>query len=239
LGLQYHGIALLADDFALDLPSMLAAIRQHQPSVIFIAFPNNPTGNLFAESEICEILEAANGLVVVDEAYAPFANASFMAKLGHYDNLLVMRTVSKLGLAGLRLGYLVGKPELIGELDKIRLPYNINILTQLTANFALTHKDIFDQQTQLICTERSVVFEALKAMVGIFAFPSSANFILFRTPKGEANNIFASIKQQGVLIKNLNSQGGLLTDCLRVTIGTADENKAFLTALQHSLSLLS
>ena len=133
LGLCYHGVSLTAD-FELDEAAMLAAIEQHQPSVIFIAYPNNPTGNLFNEAAIIKIIEAANGSVVIDEAYAPFANASFMNRLEHYENLLVMRTVSKLGLAGLRLGYIAGHPSIIEQLNKIRLPYNINILTQVSAH---------------------------------------------------------------------------------------------------------
>lgn len=238
LGLTYLGIPLLADSFELDLPAMLAAIQQHQPAVIFIAYPNNPTSNLFNEAAIREIIQAAEGLVVIDEAYAPFAEASFMPALGHYDNLLVMRTVSKLGLAGLRLGYIAGNPLLIEQLHKIRLPYNINCLTQLSAEFALSNKALFDQQTQHICQERSRVFAQLNQFDGIYAYPSAANFILFKTPKDKATAIFAAIKQQGVLIKNMSPQGGLLADCLRVTIGTPEENTAFLDALSHSLATL-
>ena len=235
LGLNYLGIPLLADTFDLDLPAMLAAIKQHQPSVIFLAYPNNPTGNLFSETAILDIIKAAKGLVVIDEAYAPFANASFINALDQYENLLVMRTVSKLGLAGLRLGYIIGNPAIIEQLNKIRLPYNINSLTQISADFALSNKTLFDQQTQKICAERAVVFKQLNELDGITAYPSAANFILFRTPKNRASEIFLSIKEQGVLIKNMSSQGGLLSDCLRVTIGKPEENLAFLAALRKSL----
>ena len=235
LGLNYLGIPLLADTFDLDLPAMLAAIAQHQPAVIFLAYPNNPTGNLFGATAILEIIKAANGLVVIDEAYAPFADASFIDKLKHHDNLLIMRTVSKLGLAGLRMGYLIGHPAIIEQLHKIRLPYNINSLTQLSADFALSNKALFDRQTQAICAERAAVFKQLNELDGITAYPSAANFILFRTPENKAADIFLSIKQQGVLIKNLSAQGGLLSDCLRVTIGKPEENMAFLTALKSSL----
>jgi histidinol-phosphate aminotransferase len=238
LGLNYHAIPLQADDFDLDLPAMLAAIEQHQPAVIFIAYPNNPTGNLFTASKIRAVIEASKGLVVIDEAYAPFADASFIDSLAVYDTVLVMRTVSKLGLAGLRLGYLVGQPPLIAQLDKIRLPYNINSLTQLSAAFALGHKALFDEQTQAICAERTVMLAQLNALAGIIAYPSAANFILFRTPAGRADAIFTAIKAQGVLIKNLNPQGGLLADCLRVTVGTPEENAAFIGALAQSLRLL-
>lgn len=236
LGLKYYGIPLLASDFGLDLPAMLAAVEQYQPSVIFIAYPNNPTGNLFNPADLHCIIKAAKGLVIIDEAYAPFADASFLDSLGRYDNLLVMRTVSKLGLAGLRLGYIAGNPELIEQLNKIRLPYNINSLTQLSADFALTHKALFEQQTQAICANRTTVFNQLKAMNNITAYPSSANFILFRTRQDQADNIYAAIKRQGVLIKNLSPQGGLLSDCLRVTIGTDTENNAFIAALSSGLA---
>ncbi|MSP28745.1 MAG: histidinol-phosphate transaminase [Methylococcales bacterium] len=237
LGLRYHGVPLLADSFDLDLPAMLAAINEHQPSVIFLAYPNNPTSTLFNDAAIIKIIEAANGLVVIDEAYAPFADASFMNRLGQYDNLLVMRTVSKLGLAGLRLGYIAGLPAIIEQLHKIRLPYNINVLTQVSVEFALSNHEIFDQQTQAICSERARVFQHLNELDGITAYASAANFILFKTPKDQATAIFLAIKQQGVLIKNMSPQAGLLTDCLRVTIGQPEENTAFLAALQKSLAL--
>ena len=239
LGLNYLGIPLLARSFDLDLPAMLDAIEQYQPSVIFLAYPNNPTGNLFDESAVLEIIKKTKGLVVIDEAYAPFANASFIGKLDQHDNLLVMRTVSKWGLAGLRLGYIIGNPLIIEQLNKIRLPYNINALSQISADFALSNKKFFDQQTQNICLERSIVFKQLNEIEGIVAYPSAANFILFKTPKNRAVDIFISIRQQGVLIKNLSSQGGLLSDCLRVTIGKPEENRAFLNALRVSLQELN
>lgn len=237
LGLGYHGIPLRADNFDLDVPAMLAAIEKHQPSVIFLAYPNNPTGNLFSEDAMLAVVKAATGLVVIDEAYAPFAGASFIDRLDQFDNLLIMRTVSKLGLAGLRLGYIAGSRTVIEQLNKIRLPYNINSLTQISADFALSHKSLFDSQTRQICSERASVFEQLNDMDGITAYPSAANFILFRTPENQAGSIFASLKDQGILIKDLAPQGGLLSDCLRVTIGTAEENKAFLAALRKSLAV--
>ncbi len=238
LGLSYLGIPLLDGSFELDLPAMLAAIAEHNPAIIFLAYPNNPTGNLFDAEAIRQIITAANGLVIIDEAYAPFADVSFMDELAQYENLLVMRTVSKLGLAGLRLGYLVGSTAIIEQLHKVRLPYNINTLTQISTDFALTHHALFDGQTQKICTERATVYEQLGNMKGITTYPSAANFILFRTPEKCATDIFTTIKQQGVLIKNMSPQGGLLANCLRVTIGKPDENQAFLAALSHALAIL-
>lgn len=238
LGLEYHNVPLQADSFELDLPAMLEAIKASQPLVIFLAYPNNPTSNLFKEQDIKTILDIAPGLVIVDEAYAPFANASFINKLPEYENLLVMRTVSKLGLAGLRLGYIAGNKAIIEQLNKIRLPYNINCLTQVTANFALKNQDLFQQQTQQICLDRSLVLNQLNALPGIKAYPSAANFILFKTAKNQATFIFEGLKEQGVLIKNLSPQGGLLSDCLRVTIGKPEENIKFMTALSEIIDNL-
>lgn len=231
LRLNYQGVPLLADNFELDLDVMLDVIRVDQPPVIFLAYPNNPTGNLFDANAIETIIKTAPGLVVLDEAYAPFANASFIDKLPEYQNLLVMRTVSKLGLAGLRLGYIAGNKNIVEQLNNIRLPYNINSLTQVTAEFALRNQALFDQQTQQICRDRATVLKQLNQLTGITAYPSSANFILFKTKENQATVIFEGLKKQGVLIKNLSPQGGLLVDCLRVTIGKAEENEVFLDAL--------
>ena len=236
LGLNYRAVPLLADSFELDLPAMLESIDRYQPALIFLAYPNNPTGNLFNELNIREIIKQAPGLVILDEAYAPFAGASFISALQEFNNLLVMRTVSKLGLAGLRLGYVTGAPAIIEQLHKLRLPYNINILTQISADFALSNKDLFDRQTRNICAERARVYQHLTLFDKIIVYPSAANFILFRTMENCSDRIFSFLKKQKILIKNLAPQKGLLTDCLRVTIGKPEENNAFLTALKNSFS---
>ncbi|MCW8933310.1 MAG: histidinol-phosphate transaminase [Gammaproteobacteria bacterium] len=233
-GLEYLGVPL-NEDFSLDMPLMLDAIKTHQPALIFLAYPNNPTGNLFADSDIEQILNAAEGLVVVDEAYHPFACCSFMPRLGEFDNLLVMRTVSKMGLAGLRLGLLAGPEKLISEFDKIRLPYNINILTQLTAEFALKHAEVFEQQAAKIREQREWLFSALSSFSQFEVFPSRANFILLRVLQGDASLIFEGLKKRGVLIKNSHSAGGVLTQCLRITVGKPEENKLLIGALKECL----
>lgn len=234
-GMDYE-LVPLKDDFSLDLPAMLERIREYQPAIVFLAYPNNPTGNLFKKKEVEQIIEASDGLVVVDEAYHAFAGSSFMDELGKYDNLLVMRTISKMGLAGLRLGLLAGPHEWLAEFDKVRLPYNINVLTQASAEFALGHRDVLDQQTEALVVNRGELYQHLKNLDGIEPFPSDANFILFRTPAGKADLIFEGLKDRKVLIKNLNKAGGLLKDCLRVTVGTSEENEAFLDALKHTLA---
>ncbi len=230
-GMPYVGVPLRADDFALDLPALRQAMEEEQPAIVYLACPNNPTGNLFDEAAVREVIEAAPGLVVIDEAYAPFTDATFMGMLGEYDNLLVMRTVSKMGLAGLRLGFLAGPPAWLAEVDKVRLPYNINVLTQVSAEFALRHKAVFDEQTARIRAERARLGEALGALPGVTVFPSEANFLLIRTPAGHANAWFEGLKSRGILIKDLHAAHPLLEDCLRITVGRPEENAAVVEAL--------
>ena len=233
-GMEYFGVPL-NEDFSLNETAILNDIELYNPAVIFIAYPNNPTGNLFDADSIKRIIEAAPGVVIVDEAYHAFAGSSFMSLVNDYDNLLVMRTVSKMGLAGLRLGLLAGNPKWLHEFDKVRLPYNINILTQASAEFALKHIDVLNQQTQQICEDRESLFNELKQLDGIHVFPSKANFILVRVAEGQADSLFNKLKEQGVLIKNLNPAGGLLKDCLRITVGTAEENNRFLEVFKSAL----
>lgn len=230
-GMEYVGVPLRPEDFSIDLPAVLEAIEQGQPALVYLAYPNNPTGNRFDAEDVVRIIEASPGLVIVDEAYAPFTDCSFLALLGDWPNLLVLRTLSKMGLAGLRLGYLVGPRAWLSEIDKVRLPYNINALTQASAAFALRHKSLLDTQAQAIRAERRRLQAALSSVNGVHPFPSEANFILFRAPAGRADAIFSGLKAQGILIKNLNGSHPLLEDCLRVTVGRPEENGAFLSAL--------
>ncbi len=235
VGLRYVAVPLRAADFSLDRDAMLEAIERYQPVVIFLAYPNNPTGNRFAEQDVRRVIQAAPGLVVVDEAYFPFAEHSFLTSLLEFDQLLLMRTLSKMGLAGLRLGLLAGAPHWLDELEKLRLPYNINSLTQVSAEFALAQQTLLDEQARRIRADRAVLFTALNALPGITVFPSEANFILLRTPSGQADRLFELLREEGILVKNLSPSGGLLQDCLRVTVGTAEENQAFLAALAAAL----
>jgi histidinol-phosphate aminotransferase len=232
-GARYVGVDL-REDYSLDIEQLLGAIAQHRPGLVFIAYPNNPTGNLFDAGLIERIIEAAPGLVVVDEAYHAFAGASFIPRLARHPNLLVMRTVSKLGLAGIRLGALIGPGRWIGQLDKVRLPYNVNTLTQIVAGEVLQHDTVLTDQAAAIKLERSRLLRELRRAPGVTAFPSDANFLLFRV--SHAERIFDGLKRRGVLIKSLHGSHRLLADCLRVTVGTPDENTAFLTALTQTLN---
>ena len=235
VGLDYVGIPLAAD-FSIDMDATRAAIEQHQPALIFIAYPNNPTANLFDAEAVEEIIALAPGLVVVDEAYHPFAQTSFMPKLAEYDQLLVMRTVSKMGLAALRLGVLCGNPELIEEVNKIRLPYNINVLTQYTASFILDNAGFLEGQAEMIRSDRDHMLKQLSLFDELEVYPSQANFILFKLKQGDATDVFNRLRDAGVLIKNMSPAGGVLSNCLRVTIGTSEENQAFMSALTKALS---
>ncbi len=234
VGMKYIGVPL-DENFSLDMENIRLSIKQNNPAIIFIAYPNNPSANCYKEKDIEEIISIAPGMVVLDEAYHPFAQSSFMNRLAEFDNLLVMRTVSKMGLAGLRLGLLCGHPDIINEIDKIRLPYNINVLTQISAEFVLDNIAVLDQQAKLIRDEREGLLAKMKAMPALQVFPSQANFILFRVLNKSANDVFESIKQSGVLIKNMRADAGLLENCLRVTVGTPEENLAFVNALESAM----
>ena len=231
-GMRYVGVPL-TEDFSLDLEVMLAQIQREKPALIFIAYPNNPTGNLFSADDLRKIIEMAPGLVIVDEAYYAFASDSFIPHLTSYNNLLVMRTFSKLGMAGLRLGFLVGSRTWLEQLEKLRLPYNVGVLPQLVAEKLLDHHDILLQQAAKIKQDRAWLHQQLCATSGIQVFPSEANFLLFRV--AHAVEIFNSLKERGVLIKKLHGAHPMLCDCLRVTVGTPQENERFISALKESL----
>jgi histidinol-phosphate aminotransferase len=232
VGMNYVGVPL-TENFELDSAALLAAIQKYQPALVFLAYPNNPTGNLFDAVTVTQIIQASPGLVVVDEAYYAFAGNSFIPMLARYSNLLVMRTFSKLGMAGLRLGYLAGSKVWLEHLEKLRLPYNVGVLTQLVAGNLLQHHDILLQQAEQIKRDRAWLYGRLVGTVDVRAYPSQANFILFHV--AHSGKVFEALKQRGVLIKNMNNSHTALTDCLRVTVGTAEENEHFIRALQESI----
>ena len=221
----------LREDYTLDRDAFVARVKAEQPALIFIAYPNNPTGILYPEEDILAVLRAAEGLVVLDEAYHVFAQKSFLPRLTEFRNLVVMRTVSKLGLAGIRLGYLVGRPEWIGEFNKVRQAYNVNVLTQAAATFALERLEVLEEQAARIRADRTALGKALAALPGVTVFPSAANFFLVRVP--DAERTYEGLRRQGVLVRNLN--GASLKNCLRITVGTPDENRILLTAMREAL----
>ena len=238
-GLQFTGVPLTAD-FELDLPAMLAAIARDKPAITYLAYPNNPTANLWDDAAVEAIVEAVGqqgGLVVMDEAYQPFASKSYMQRLAGHRHVLLMRTLSKFGLAGVRLGYMVGPQALIDQIDKVRPPYNISVLNCECALFALEHRAEFAQQASALVQAREQLIADLALLPGVQPFKSDANMVLVRLAgDGErAASVFDGMKSRGVLVKNVSKMHALLTNCLRLTVGTADENRQMLQALQQSL----
>ncbi|MDH3688040.1 MAG: histidinol-phosphate transaminase [Gammaproteobacteria bacterium] len=229
IGLGYIHVPLGAE-FTLNVEQMCDAIVRRQPAAVFLAYPNNPTGNLFERSDLEEIISATDGLVVLDEAYYPFSGQSFIPDLADYDNVVVMRSLSKFGMAGLRLGFLVGPTAWLSQLEKVRLPYNINALTQASVDFALSRVEVFNRQVELICEQRQSLVRELSTIAGIKVFPSHTNFVLFRIP--DASAVFQGLKKAGILIKCLDEPGSALQDCLRVTVGRPEDVQAFITTLR-------
>ncbi len=235
--LRFVGVPLRAD-FTLDTEAFLAAMAKEKPALVWIAFPNNPTGNAFPVADVERIIRAAPGLVVIDEAYQPFAGATFMPRLAEFENMVVMRTVSKIGMAGLRLGYVCGRPEWIGNFDKTRSPFNVNVLTEAVAIKLLENKPVLDAQAATVLEERGRVSEALAKLSGLVVYPSAANFLLARVEggKGAGTRVFERMKAAGVLVKDFSGGNPMMENCLRLTIGTPAENRAMIDALQKALT---
>lgn len=234
-GLAFHGVPLTAD-FELDEAAMLAAIAEHQPTITYLAYPNNPTANLWDDAAIEAIVQAVGaqgGLVVMDEAYQPFSSKSYIDRLARHPHVLLMRTLSKFGLAGVRLGYMMGAKALIDQIDKVRPPYNISSLNCECALFALEHHAVFAAQAADLRAQREMLLAALAGLPGVKAYPSDANMVLVRVP--DALKTFDGMRARQVLIKNVSKMHPLLANCLRLTVGTSDENQRMLTALRESL----
>ena len=242
-GLDFEGVPL-TPDFCLDVPAMVQAIAERQPAIIYLAYPNNPTANLWIDADMAQVVAAgaaAGSIVVVDEAYQPFSSRTYLdvirANPAQNAHVLLMRTMSKFGLAGVRLGYMMGPAALIAQVDKVRPPYNISVLNYECALFALAHQDVFALQAEQIRAQRAMLLIVLRTMEGIKAWDSDANMILVRIlGEGDrAQKVFDGLKARGVLIKNVSKMHPLLSNCLRLTVGTADENLQLLTALKESL----
>lgn len=240
LGLDFIGVPL-TPDFELDVPAMLAAIAQHRPAITHIAYPNNPTATLWREADVQAVVDAVavhGGLVLIDEAYQPFASRTWLTRMraeplrnGH---VLLMRTLSKFGLAGVRLGYLMGPAPLVDEIDKLRPPYNVSVLNCEAALFALEHADVFGAQAAELRAQREQLVLALRAMPSVErVWDSEANMVLLRV--SDAARAFAGLRERKVLVKNVSTMHPLLAQCLRLTVGTAAENAQMLAALQASL----
>ena len=226
---RYVGVPLNAD-FTLDLDATLAAIEREQPKLIWVVYPNNPTGNAYPDDAIEKIIRAAPGLVVIDEAYEPFAQRSWMARLDEFPNLLIMRTLSKIGLAGVRLGYIFGALQWIDAINKVRGPFNVGVLQQVAAVVLLDHYDALKGHATLMIAERERLFTFLQTLPGVTPFPSKANFVLVRF--ADAASVFAALKTRGILVRNLSGMHPLMAGTLRISVGTAAQMDELIAALR-------
>ena len=242
-GLGFVGVPLQAD-FSLDEAAMSAALAQHQPAIVYLAYPNNPTANLWDAAALRRLIAQASAygaLVVLDEAYQPFAASTWLDEIRRDPaanrQVVLMRTLSKFGLAGVRLGYALAPAALLAQIDKVRPPYNVSVLNVECALFALEHAPVFAEQAQLICSERERLLSALAALPGLQPFPSQANMILLRVQGelGAAARLYDALKKRQILVKNVSTMHPLLANCLRLTVGTAPENTLLLAALEASL----
>lgn len=224
----------LTETFSLQVDKICEAINENKPSIVFLACPNNPTGTLWPIEDVEKIIQQTQGLVVIDEAYAPFSSFSMMPMVDKYSNALMLRTFSKMGLAGLRFGWMAGAEKWLNELNKLRLPYNINALTQASIQFALENISVFNDQAKQICEQREQLLLAMQCIDELQVFTSEANFLLFKMRQSSADKVFASLLEQKVMIKNV-ANNNLLKNCLRVTVGTESENEIFINALKRSI----
>lgn len=222
----------LNDNWDFEAQTALEVITKHKARIVFISYPNNPTGNCFSEQEIQKVIEQFEGIVVLDEAYHDFAGRSFLKQMEKHNNLVIFRSLSKIGLAGLRIGYGIFPGKLAEQVNKVRLPYNSNSVSQWVASELLNDFTHVQNQIKSIVEERDRLIDELSKLSGIIAYPSNSNFILFKAPEG-GETLFNNLKKNGTLLRNLNSHPRL-KDCLRVTVGTKQENDQFLEQLRKA-----
>ena len=243
-GLTYIPVSL-REDFELDEAAMSASIAQHQPAIVYLAYPNNPTANLWDAQVIQRLIaqvSAYGGWVVLDEAYQPFSSETWLEEIKRDPSanaqVLLMRTLSKFGLAGVRIGYMLAPDKVIQQLDKIRPPYNISVLNAECALFALEHADVFEKQAADVCHERERMLQELAAYPGVTVYPSQANMFLLRLQGDDeaATRVFNALKAKHILVKNVSKMHPVLHHCLRITVGTSTENDQLLAALKEVLA---
>jgi histidinol-phosphate aminotransferase len=220
----------LEENFDLNPDKMLEKIYTDRPFLTFLSWPNNPTGNSFSRDKILKILEASQGMVVVDEAYFDFSKKTFLPLLPHYENLVILRTLSKIGAAGLRVGILISNKEVIGQLNKVRLPFNLNLFSQAAAKIIIEHREVIDSQIAQLIRERDKLYQFLKELPYLEPFPSDANFILVRA-RDDAHLLHQELIKRDILVRNLSKPGPLF-NCLRIGIGTPEENVVLCEALK-------
>ena len=229
VNLEYFGVQL-DSNFDINLRDALLIIEREKPKIIFIAYPNNPTGNCFDYDAIIEIIKSTNSMVILDEAYYAYSDKSFLSEISNFPNLLVLRTISKIGFAGLRLGLLIGDQETIAQLNKLRLPYNINALTQTSANFLLQDKQRIINNAQIIIEERRRLAHELSLFSKFKVYPSQTNFILVHSE--DAHSLHTALKENGILIKGF-PKGTKLSDFIRISVSEPVENNILIDAIRN------
>ena len=229
VNLEYFGVQL-DSNFDINLNDALLIIEREKPKIIFIAYPNNPTGNCFDYDAIIEIIKSTNSMVILDEAYYAYSDKSFLSEISNFPNLLVLRTISKIGFAGLRLGLLIGDQETIAQLNKLRLPYNINALTQTSANFLLQDKQRIINNAQIIIEERRRLSHELSLFSKFKVYPSQTNFILVHSE--DAHSLHTALKENGILIKGF-PKGSKLSDFIRISVSEPVENNILIDAIRN------
>ena len=229
VNLEYFGVQL-DSNFDINLNDALLIIEREKPKIIFIAYPNNPTGNCFDYDAIIEIIKSTNSMVILDEAYYAYSDKSFLSEISNFPNLLVLRTISKIGFAGLRLGLLIGDQETIAQLNKLRLPYNINALTQTSANFLLQDKQRIINNAQIIIEERRRLAHELSLFSKFKVYPSQTNFILVHSE--DAHSLHTALKENGILIKGF-PKGSKLSDFIRISVSEPVENNILIDAIRN------
>ena len=233
LGLKFKNVPL-KNDFSLDINLMLKKIAESNPAIIFLAYPNNPTGNLWSKKDILEIINKSNGVVVIDEAYGAFSGQSFVTEINKYENLVIMKTLSKIGFAGIRLGYLFGENSLINNINKLRLPFNINSVSQKISDLSFENNEYIDEQIKDLIKLKGKLTNQMKDIGKVKVYESKTNFVLFKILDKPANDVFNHLISCNILIKNISSSPGL-ENCLRVTVGSEEENNLFIQSLKKSL----
>lgn len=227
----------LDESFNLNVKEFQRVIKMRRPKLIFLSSPNNPTGNAFSYNRVLSIIESASSdlsrpsLVVVDEAYQPYSHKrSFLPLIGRHDNLIILKTLSKIGLAGLRVGFMIARKDIVTEVNKVRLPFNVNTVSQKLAIAALREKERMRFCIQSVIRERKRLWHAMEKIKNVEPCPTDANFILFKVE--HSDRIYRGLLRKGVLIRNMR---GVIEGYLRVTVGSPKENNLFLKALEETL----
>lgn len=228
-------IPLGQNNFSLNEDKILEEAKKEDSSIVFIAYPNAPTGNYFAEDKIIKIIEESGCLVVVDEAYYEFGEKTFIPLISQYDNLVILRTFSKAySLASLRVGYLLSNPEIINEIRKVKSPFNVNTFSQLAAQVVFENKEILKDGIKKIIEERKKLINRINELSPFKAHPSQTNFVLVEVGSKENSDlVYNNLLKQGILVQTISDPAFSTSRYfLRITVGNEEENDILIKGLE-------